>query len=587
MASGTIMGSFTGTATGNVRPALEWSSNPNTNGNYSDVTTTLVYLRYNTSWQSWSNNHTVSISIDGNNASASRSFDIRGKSREVVWTRTRRVNHNANGAKSVSLGASGNTGTSLGSFNFSSSVNLDTIPRASTLNSFSIQSPLQVGTANTVNLGLSRASTGFTHDIQLRHGSTVIQSWNGQGVPSTLPISAGSVDTLLGRIRESTTGTVTLRVQTRSGSTNIGEALTRNATVTVHDNVTPNATGLSVTQVGNTVTSQYLQGISSANASFNASATGGAYLISSRIVIRRVSGGTNSSTIHGTSGRSSLLTSNGAYEAIATTTDSRGRSATQRVTFTVVEYSPPRITNFTARRSGSNLTTVNVTWATAHNSLGLNNPLQVFIERRPTGGNWGAILNTTTSIETAGNTLNSTGNAVTSSFEFRMFVSDGFGNTAEATATISTQRVVIDIHKDEGVGIGKLHEEGVLDIGGDARLTEGNFNIEAGGNNLRFTSDGSAFMSWRQQSGTRRGYFGISSGTSTNLTLHNEMGGDVNILGNRLLFNSTEMVAGGSNSNGAWYTFSSGLRIAIRRWTISSSVSNATIDLPTKFNNLT
>lgn len=136
---GTIYGSFTGTSTSNVRPALEWSATQSVANNTSTITATLVFLRYNSQWQSFNRNgRSMTITIDGNSASSVRAFDIRGKSREVVWTRTVTVKHNSDGRKSVKLGASGSTGVSLGSFNFSSTVTLDTIPRESKITSFSL-----------------------------------------------------------------------------------------------------------------------------------------------------------------------------------------------------------------------------------------------------------------------------------------------------------------------------------------------------------------------------------------------------------------------------------------------------------------
>ena len=39
---------------------------------------------------------------------------------------------------------------------------------------------------------------------------------------------------------------------------------------------------------------------------------------------------------------------------------------------------------------------------------------------------------------------------------------------------------MLDIHKNEGVGIGKLHEQGVLDIAGDMYLNGFNFSYEEG-----------------------------------------------------------------------------------------------------------
>ena len=248
MASSIVYGSFSGTSTVNVRPAIEWSSTPNTAGNSSDVTATLVFYRYNTSWGSWNaGGHYVSFKVDTSTLTENRTFDIRDKSREVIWTRTRRVDHNSDGSKAMSLSASGSTGTSLGSYNFSGTATLDTIPRASSINSFSDFSMIN-GQNNNFDLSLSRESSIFTHDITLRVDGETIQSWNGQGLPSSLTIDATNSNRLLNIMRNHTAMTAQLRVQTKSGSTNVASVVTRDATVSVHSILSPSISDVSITE---------------------------------------------------------------------------------------------------------------------------------------------------------------------------------------------------------------------------------------------------------------------------------------------------------------------------------------------------
>ena len=58
------------------------------------------------------------------------------------------------------------------------------------------------------------------------------------------------------------------------------------------------------------------------------------------------------------------------------------------------------------------------------------------------------------------------GLSATNSYEFRFTLTDSLGYSDSQTINVSTARVVLDIHKNEGVGIGKLHERGVLDVDG-------------------------------------------------------------------------------------------------------------------------
>lgn len=421
-----------------------------------------------------------SASKTGSNNGSSFTYTggFSGTGTRVLNTREIWVNHNSDGTRNQSVSASFNiqvtwSGSQLNTISLSGTMNLDTIPRASSINSFSIANSLRPSTSNTVNLSLTRHSSSFTHNISLRIGSTTIASWNGQGNPSSLSLSSSQVNSLLSRMSTTTSATVTLRVQTRSGSTNIGSVVTRNTTASVSSTVVPNASNLSYSINGNGHDSsidKFVQNISRVTASFSASAVGGASLSSTNIVVRRNSDNANSMTINGTSGTTGTVTRNGTYEIIATARDSRGRTATQRRTFTVHAYSSPNITDFSASRNEGTPTTVSIRRFGNHSNLGGDNRLTITVERRQGvgSGSWSTVNSTNTTSSSFGTTLTSTGNAVTSSYEFRLIVTDQFNRSMEATATVSTQQVVLDIHKDLGVGIGKIHEDGSLDVGGDA-----------------------------------------------------------------------------------------------------------------------
>jgi hypothetical protein len=451
------------------------------------VTQTSQSIPNNTSTVSWSLvlkrpsnvsstvNKPYSVVIDGVTV-ASGSTSIAGSGDKTIASGTRTIQHGSDGKKTISFSFTVDvmplywSGTPTGNASGSGSMTLTTIPRASTLDSFSLPNALMISTATSFSLKITRASSSFTHDIQLRDGTTVLQSWNGQGVPTSLTISSSVVNTLLSRMSTVTSKTLTLWVQTKSGSTNIGSAVTRTATVSVHSSVTPTASGLSVSVYGSgrdKTINKFVQNISRVTASFTGTARGGASVSSRKIVIRRTSDGSNSQTISSGSGTTSgRVTLSGTYEAIATVTDSRGRSATQRITFTVHAYSPPKITSFTAVRNSSTPTTVNIGRYGSWSSLGGDNSITIVIRRGST-----TIQNVSGTSGSISGTLVDTGRSVTSSYTYTVTATDSFGNSASASVTVSTQKVVLDIHKNEGVGIGKIHEQGVLDIDGSMYLT--------------------------------------------------------------------------------------------------------------------
>lgn len=394
--------------------------------------------------------------------------------RRTIW-----VTHDADGSKTQALSASFNIAIQWGdgwiaSLSVSGNAVLDDIPRESKILSFNFGGALQPGSSNTVQLQLSRASTTFTHNISLRDGSTVIASWNNQGVPSSLEISASQVNTMLARMSTVTSKNFTLHVQTRSGSTNIGNPITKTAVATVSSSVVPIATDLSVEIYGlgrDKVINKFVQNISRVYASYNSGATGGASVSSRRIVVRRVAGGSDSQTINSHVGATANAVSlSGTYEAIATTTDSRGRQASSpKVEFTVYAYNPPKIVTFDAVRDENTPTKVIIKREGNFSQLGGDNPAIITIDRSQ-GGSWTNVEYMSNDTGGISGTIESLGNSIASSYEFRFTVTDSFGNSASAYANISTQKVVMDIYRDKGVGIGKLWEKGALDVEGEAYI---------------------------------------------------------------------------------------------------------------------
>ena len=64
-------------------------------------------------------------------------------------------------------------------------------------------------------------------------------------------------------------------------------------------------------------------------------------------------------------------------------------------------------------------------------------------------------------------TLNLTGFNVANSYDIRITLADKLNQTV-VQASISTAKVLLDFNRDTGIGIGKMHERGVLDVGGDS-----------------------------------------------------------------------------------------------------------------------
>ena len=522
--------------------------------------------------------HGSSYTFKGRASGSSGSLILR---RQDFW-----VGHGSDGKKSQNF--AGNirsmglkwSGIGVDTMSVSGTATLTPIPRKSDLTGASMYS-LQANTAISMSISRSVKYTGFYHLLSIYDGSTWV--WDTgyfKGSPATsYSISSGTVNNMLKRMKSTTSKTFRVRLRTYTGSGGsglIGESA-RNMTVNVHSNVTPSASGISVAISGSgrdKTINKYVQNITRVTSSFNSSAGYGASVSSRSIVIRRVSGSSDSQTISGASGTTGReVRSNGTYEAIGTVKDSRGRTATSRTTFTVQAYSPPRITSFTGVRNESNQTIVKLNRTGSWSHLGGSNPLTIKLQRKKGSGAYtNVVADATGTNGTYGADVNSTGNDVTLSYDFRLYVVDTFGKSAESIISIGTAKVLFDKHKDLGIGIGKLHERGELDVAGEM-FVAGQLNLvpETGIPKFQIHSkdeNGHAYIELFGNNEKRKAYIGIPNKTNNRLYITHEDGEDINFAtSGKLTFNSTPIVNSGSNSKGNWIMFYDGTQICWKTYT--------------------
>lgn len=255
-----LSGSKTGSVTlnsGYFTFYLEWSAEQNIAENYSNVTVN-TYVSTNNTYQTFDTVGTRdhSITIDGTTTTLKKVIDCNPWNSNGVYliqTASKRVYHNDNGEKSITISARSN-GHAL-SYGYSSSlsadatisaftITLDTIPRASSISSISNDKMVINGTnALTVNIG--RKSSSFTHEVKFTFG-TYTQTLTGQSTSAKLVIPLSWV----GRFGNGGSGTLTgtVSVQTKDGTKNIGSAVSKTFTLTC-----PSASSISALTSGITV----------------------------------------------------------------------------------------------------------------------------------------------------------------------------------------------------------------------------------------------------------------------------------------------------------------------------------------------
>lgn len=417
-------------------------------------------------------------------------------------TATKTVTHNADGTKTVTLNIGFETSQTQGANNnlntyvvksgiINATITLPTIPRAS---SISFSGDLTMGTAKSITI--SRASSSFTHTLSYNFGtaSGTISS-NATTSASWTP----SKD-LGNQIPNATSGVGTFTLKTYNGSTLIGTT-TKTFTLWVSGDMYPTFTSLTLS--GNNLSNDsYVQTVSSVTATI----VGAVGSYGSTIASYSITG--HGLNVSASSGTSSVLNTSGNVTYTAKVTDSRGRSATKTATIYVVPYQKPTISirelyrceaNGNAHNEGTCVKlVVDYTYSDPNNTL--TKKYDVKYKQTDTTTWTTAISNS--SISSASGTITQIiqGIDVTKTYDISITIKDNYYESM-ATGGIGAATCLLNI-EPEGIGVGKYHQNGVLDIVGDVYL-DGKKMFETGTFNPSFyVSSGTTMMFTR-----RHGYY--------------------------------------------------------------------------------
>ena len=437
----------------------EYSVSQDITANTSTITA-HVYLNgngYTTSSSYWS------CVINGVTVTSNKNASIGGKT--LLGSRTWTVNHNSDGTCKTTISFSYNNGlSSSGTYTTksgsgSATVTLTTIPRGSSL---SLNRTSATIGSDAITITLNRASNSYTHKVQLYFGSYSALLAEGVGTSYTFTPNIS----LCSQIPNATSGTATIKIQTMNGSTWIAET-SKTITLNVPSSVVP--TIGSVTATGNNLLgSVYVAGKSTVTAKINNAV--GAY--GSTIKSYSLSGaGISSSSSSATSG----LLSAGTHTLTGKITDSRGRTATKSISITVYSYYAPSLSIDFYRCNSDGTRNDNGTYARVYINQEIQNignanvnAKQYKVEyKRASATSWTVHQDWANISAYDANWIHNLGgnwdNAVT--YDVRVSIKDSY-NTVIATASIGTIACLLNIEQ-EGIGVGKVHECGALDVGGD------------------------------------------------------------------------------------------------------------------------
>ena len=363
--------------------------------------------------------------------------------------------HNADGTGSATVGSyysSGYGNMPYGEF----TLTLSTIPRASqpSINTYPNNSPdITAGVACTIHMN---KQANFTHKVSYSFGkkSGVIATGVIDNCSWTPPTS------LLDQIGTATVGYGGISVETYSGSTKIGDTKTCNFNLHIPSNSEPT--------VGTITLTEQHAGVKAKNANVTVQQ------ISKKLVSVPVSAKYSASIKTVTCEGVTLSNNNGTYTGYIsnksngtykiTAIDSRGLKSSNSVTQTFYEYAKPFITATLKRESETSAKgtlSVNGSYSTI-----LSNTVTMTIQRNDSSSPTTvspSLSNGSISYSKSYTDLN-----YVQSFTIKVKVTDGFGESVEATAVLGVGQYALWMGKyNVNVG-GKLNVGSDLTVGGNA-----------------------------------------------------------------------------------------------------------------------
>ncbi|MBD9052650.1 MAG: hypothetical protein EGR23_03380 [Holdemanella biformis] len=373
---------------------------------------------------------------------------------QTVWVAsgTATVGHNADGSKTVAVSASFNNadrGTYLPTTgSCSGSLKLTTIPRATVP---SVDKP-SLDCGSVIKFTGTSASSNFSHKLYTTWNNeekliaTIAKGSTAVSYSYTIPTSWEK------NMPNTTSAIATFILETLNGDTVIGRK-SINATVQVRSGIVPTIGNPTIEDTNSIskVMGLYVQSQSCIKFTIPTSGNQGSTITS-------VSTKFNNQTYSGSTFTTQAIQDSGTLTYTITVTDSRGRTATKSGSINVVAYSPPSLTNVSAKRANSSyaIDESSGTYALLHfkvgfTSLSNKNVTSFYIQYRASGATSWTKINSWANNYTleqdykAGNLFTST----TTTYEIAFGVKDKFmSDYSWQIVTVTPTYALINFGKD-------------------------------------------------------------------------------------------------------------------------------------------
>lgn len=476
-----LSGSVTTSSSYSRSVTLNWSATQSVANNTSTISWSLVGSGSASGWVIVSE---LKVTIDGSQVyyrDSSNHTDCYNGTQLASGTKT--ITHNSDGSRSFTIKVEAGIYQWAINCSGSSTFTLNTIARAS-----SISSARNVTLGNACSIKWTPASTSFYYKIKF-----VLGSWNyttsaiHPNTTSAYTYSSYTIPlTVANQLPLATSGTMTAYLYTYSSSacsTQIGSTANKTFTVTIPSTVVPTLSTVTASIVNsNSVINSWgiaVAGYTKVKVEATAS---GSY--SSTISSFAISGG-YSTTQNGTSlsYTGGVITSSGSKTFTVVAKDSRTRSSASKTTsaITFYAYSKPTVSSITAERSSTDAKKVIIKANWSYASVNSKNSVTVNLQyKKSSSSSW----TTYGSIAKNTNVTLTTDFDETSSYNFRITITDALGNKAQDEAFVSTISVLLDFRAGgKGLGVGKIAESDAMEVAlksifiGDVKIRVGSSDV--------------------------------------------------------------------------------------------------------------
>lgn len=392
-------------------------------------------------------------------------FTLPQNTTKTILDTTLTVNHKADGTGSIKVETWMDTEISAGVITQTKTLTLDTIPRASAV---SAPSTGTLGTA--LKITIDRKSANFTDKLYYKIGSnSAVQITGYDGTAGTYhwtpPVSLAT------NAPNSTQLVVTIITNTYNGSTYVGRSECT-VPLAIPSSVVPTLTVSVTDPTGNKTkyTGYFLQLLSKIRVAITGTGAQGSTIKSYSIKVGWSAGSGTLYTASAATGTTGFLPYYGTVYITCAVTDSRGRTATKSLSYTVSKYSVPTISAISATRCTQNGTASRtgeygkVTFTAAITPLSNKNTAAYKVQYREYGGTglWTEVTPTIPDADKyAPKNITIIFPADTNKrYTVRVVATDAFSTSNSSMRDISASFVLQHLAKSKSsVGIGRLCDD--------------------------------------------------------------------------------------------------------------------------------